>query len=878
MPAPPRRPERWSARLYRSLLVAYPPEFRAAYGRELCLVFIDRWRETTSRSERCGVLLRALAGVARAAPLEHTHMILQDLRYAFRMLRKSRLVTVVTVLVLALGIGATTIAFSVANGVLLRPLPYPHPERLVAVDEAAPQRDEPSIGVAFPNYQDFRERNRVFEELALYSVGDRATLAGAAGAGAAERIPSADVSAGLFRVLGIHPKLGRVFQSDEDLPHGPKAVMLGERLWRERYGSDPNLIGKAIQVNGSAMTLVGVMPAGFHFPDRAEVWLPLRLDATLSKRTDHYLSGIARLRAGVTIAQADRQLKRIMGEIARENPVTDEGQTVNVLPYRQQLTKGTRTAVLTLMGAVLCVLLIACANIANLLLVQATDRSREIAVRSAVGASQGRLVRQLLIESLLLCALGAVAGIGLALAGMPLLLALIPVELPAWMHFEIDLRVLLFTAVATIVTTLLVSLAPAQLSARLRLTEALKEGGRAGTGGRRGERVRNLLVIAEVALSVCLLIAAGLLARSFIAMQLAPAGFQARHVLTLRVWAPRVKYDTAEKALALARHEREEVQSLPGVISTTATMAGIPLADGWGRSLTVEGHPLLSLKAAPMIQHIVATPSYFKTLSIPLLAGRDFTDSDGKNPLVTIIDRDLARRYWPHESPLGRRVRFGPPEDNEPWHTVIGVVGTVRNQNIMDSARPTVYLPLAEFHFPSIGLIVRTAGEPGHLAAAIRQRISHIDRDLAVSEMRSLEEVVDSSIWEHRFFAVLFVVFAALALLLAGVGLFGVMSYTVTRRRRELGLRAALGAGAGQLRALVLGQVLRLAVGGLAVGCVSALALTPLLTSQLYQVRSTDPATYGAMAAVLLLAAIAASSWPARQAVRSDPMDALRDE
>jgi len=869
-----RRLEGWSVRWYRSLLLFYPPEFRAAYGRELCLVFVDRCREQASWAGLAAVWLGAVAGLALAAPVEHYHMLAQDLRYAWRMLCKSPLVAVVTVTVLALGIGATTVAFSVANGLLLRPLPYPDPERLVAVDEAAPQRNEPSLGVAFPNYLDLRARNSVLAELAVYD-SDRATLAGS---GEAVRLPAGEVSAGLFQVLGVRPRLGRVFQPEEDLPHGPAAVLLGEGLWRERFGADPSLLGRAIVVNGVSRTVVGVMPMGFHFPDQAEIWLPLRLDAKLSPRTDHYLQGIGRLAPGTTVERADRQLKSIMRQIAREDPVSFQGQTVNVLPFRLQLTSSSRAAVLTLLGAVLCVLLVACANITNLLLVQATERAREIAVRSALGASRGRLVRQLLIESLLLGGLGAATGMVLALVGTPLLLALIPEELPRWLHFEPDARVLCFTAGVSLLTSLLVSLAPAHLCSRLSLTETLKEGGRGGTAGRRGERIRRALVVGEVALSLALLIGAGLMARSFLALHQAPLGFDSRHVLTLRVWAPRVKYDSKEKARALVRREREEVASLPGVISVAATISGIPLADAWGRSLTVEGRRPLSLREAPMINHVVATAGYFRTLGIPLVAGRDFTETDGASPLVTIVDQDLARRYWPHASPLGRRVRYGPPEANEPWHTIVGVAGTVRNQTLISPERPSVYLPHGEIAQPSVSLILRTAGDPGRLAAAVRRRLAEVDRDLAVSEVLPLEQVVGRSIWQPRFFTVLFVVFAALALVLAAVGLYGVMWYAVSRRRRELGLRAALGAGAGDLRGLVLGQALRLSIAGSALGCVLALAFTRLLASQLHGVQPTDPATYVWMAALLLAVAVAASAAPASQAVRSDPMDALREE
>ncbi len=489
-------------------------------------------------------------------------------------------------------------------------------------------------------------------------------------------------------------------------------------------------------------------------------------------------------------------------------------------------------------------------------------------------------MRQLVIESLLLGGLGAAAGLGLAVVGTPLLLALIPVELPRWLHFGVDVRVLAFTVAVSLATSLLVSLAPAHLCSRLSLTETLKEGGRGGTAGRRGERIRRLLVVGEVALSLSLLIGAGLMARSFLALRQVPLGFAPRHVLMVRVWAPRLKYDSPAKARALVRREREEIASLPGVVSVTATVAGVPLADQWGRSLTVEGRQLLSLREAPSIHHVVATPGYFRTLGIPLLAGRDFTDADadGDGARVTIVDQGLGRRYWPGASPLGKRIRFGPPEDNEPWHTIVGVVGVVHNQSLLTEEWASVYLPHGEIAMPSVSLLLRTVGDPQGVAAAVRQRIARVDRDLAVSELRTLEQVVGASIWQPRFFAALFVAFAALALVLAAVGLYGVMSYTVSRRRRELGLRAALGAGAGDLRGLVVGQALRLSLAGLAVGCGLALALSRLLASQLHQVRPTDPVTYVWMMALLLAVATAASLLPASQAVRSDPMDALREE
>jgi putative ABC transport system permease protein len=864
--------EHLAGRAFGALLLCYPAEFRHEYAREMALVFVDRCRAQCSLAGLLAVWLNAAAGVLIEAPKEHGLMILQDLTYAVRMLRKDALVTAIAVAVLALGIGATTTIFSLANGLLLRPLPYPDPERLVAVDESAPQRNDPSMGVAFPNYQDMRARNGVFEDLAVYTSG-MVTLTGGA---EAERVSSGFVSDGVFRVLGVKPLLGRTFLSEEDVPKAPRTVLLGYDVWQRRYSGDRNILGKSIRLSEEPVTVVGVMPRGFNFPDRSEMWLPLQLDAKLSTRTDHYLGGIARLKPDTNRELAEQDMRSIMRQIATENPVTDYGQTVNVISFRSQITTDYRNAVLTLLGAVGFVLLIAAANVANLLLVKASSRTKEMAIRGALGASRGRMMQQMVVESMVLGGLGAAVGLTLAVAGIPLLLALIPVDLPLWMHFEIDSRVLWFTLAVTLSTSLLFGLVPALASSRVNLTGSLKEGGRTGSTGERRRLVRDALVVVEVALSLVLLTGAGLMIRSFLALSNQRIGFDADNVLTFRVSSPEIKYPRGEKGRALVNSLREQMASLPGVTSVAAASFP-PLANTWGRSFTAENHPTLSLQDAPMINHTVVTPGYFRTLGVPIIEGRDFTEADGCEPLVTIVDQALARQYWRGQSAIGKRVRFGPPEANEPWHTVVGVAGEVRNQTLTETGRKSVYLPYGEFLWSGLSFLMRTAGPPLHQVAAVRARVTAIDRDVAASNFLSMQQIVTRSIWQQRFFTTLFLVFAILALMLAAVGLYGVMSYAVSQRTHELGIRMALGASGGDLQRMVMRQALVLALAGVGLGGVAAMALMRVMRTQLYHVSPTDPATFAVVAVVLAATAALASYFPARHATRVDPVIALRE-
>lgn len=854
--------------LFRGLLCLYPAEFRDHFSREICLVAARRLRERPGLAALASMYL----GVLSDAPKEHYHMIRQDVVYALRTMRRQKLSAAAAILVLALGIGSTTTVFTLVDGLLLRPLPYPAQDRLVYVEEVTSDRQYLSRVVAYPNYLDFRHDNRSLEDLALFGSG-LATLVSDTDA---ERIPAGFGTASLFRVLGVRPLLGRTFTVEDERFNGPHVVVLGEDLWRRRYGADPEIVGKTITIGSDQTRVIGVMPQGFHFPEIAEFWVPLQINPKYNTRMDHGLEGIGLLKPGIQPPQAQEDLRAIMARISQQHPTETYGQTVNVSPYRVRDTGQMRPVLLTLLGAVGFVLLIACANTINLLLIKASARAREVAIRGALGASRARLMRQFVVESVMLGAAGALAGIALAWAAIPALLSLVPEQLPRWIRFTPDLRMLAFVVAVTAGTGILAGMVPAFSASRLKLVETLKEGGRSSTSGGAAASLRRALLVAEVAMSMLLLVGAGLMVQTFWKLNRLNAGFRPENVITFQTTAVSNRYD-GKASLQLARRIRQEIASLPGVISTAGSSA-VPLLDGWGRSFTAEGSPVLSLKDAPMINHVVVTPGYFRTLGIPILEGRDFEETDAKQPLVTILDAGLAKRYWPNESAVGKRVRYGPPEWNEPWHTVIGVVGEARNQSLREPGHHSVYLPNGEFEFSSLAYLVRTGAGFADPAKAIRTRMAQIDRGIAISRMVSLRDVVANSIWQERFFTTVFAFFGGLALLLAVVGLYGVMAYAVSRRTHEMGIRMALGASAREIRKMIWLESGRLVAGGLALGVAAAALLTKLLRSELYDVSPTDSATYAAVAGILLVAAMLASDLPARKATRVDPMTALREE
>jgi predicted permease len=799
--------------------------------------------------------------------------VLRDVSYSVRILLKNYAFTIVVVLTLALGIGANTAIFSFANGILLRPLPYPQSDRLVAVDEFSYKQGRESMAVSYPNFLDWREQNKSFQDIGVYFNTQRFALSGA---GEPIEVRGSFISHGLFEILRVSPQLGRTFTANEDRPEEDAVVILGHSLWQRNFGGDPNIIGRKITLNGRARTVVGVMPQGFRFPDIAELWAPVALTPKTFNRTDHGLLSVARLKDGVTLQEAQAEMQNIAARIEQQNPVTNEGLGVKIDSLHDALTGDYREALLILLGVVGCVLLVACVNVANLMLARATARQKEFALRAALGASRWRIMHQLLVESLLLALVGGVVGFFLSIWALRLLLTAIPGQLPFWMNFGIDLRVLGFTAGITLLTGLMFGAAPALHTSRVDLNDTLKEGGRGSSGVR--SRARSLLVVAEIALSLVVLVGAGLMIQSFLRLKRVNIGLDAHNVLTANVSLPRIKYKD-EQRIAFYKQLLERMRNLPGIEAASAT-GTLPLGGGgWGRSLTVEGFPVLSVGQAPSIQHTVVTPDYFRTMGIPLLSGRDFNDADAKGSAdVTIIDERLAREYWPNESPIGKRIRFGPPENNEPWHTIVGVVGAVRHQRMQEDTRKSVYLPHAKIPLGGLALVLRTTSNPQELTGAIRREVAQLDPDLPVSEVATMEAVVAESIWQPRLYATLFGAFAAGALLLALIGIYGVMAFLVQTRTHEIGVRMALGATTRDVFKLIVGRGMKLTALGVLIGVGGAIAVTRLMHSLLFNTSATDPVTFIVISIVLSFAAFLACYIPARRAAKVDPLIALRYE
>jgi putative ABC transport system permease protein len=856
--------------IYRGCLALYPAEFREEYGRELCLAFADRWREERTPAGMAMLWLASLEGIVKEAPKEHCQMILQDLRFALRVMRKDLAVTAAALAILALGIGATTLVFSLANGLLLRPLPYAEQDRLVALEEYSPQDPNENHEISLPNFADIAARAKLFEGAGVYG-GDGAILRDGE---QAESVEACVLSYNVLPTLGARPIAGRLFTKEEAWPHGPKAVIIGEDLWTRRYGRDANIIGRSIALNSTARTVIGVLPSNFHFPGRAELWLPLQANPAEAVRTDYGAEALALLKPGATVEQASTEMESLLEQVHREHPEANNHWRARVTPLRVYQAETYRAKVLTLLAAVAILLLIACANVSNLLLVKASARGREMAVRTAMGASRRRLVRQLVCESLILGMAGGASGAALAAAGLKLLLRLIPINLPLWMDFRLDARVLLFTLAVSILTSLVFGLAPAFGASRVDLVTALKGGGRSVSSGRH-KLLRNGLVIAEIALSMILLAGAGLTVRSFLALRGQNLGYRPEHVLSLQLAYPGLKYPDGPRARAMVQTLEREVSTIPGVKSAAFT-TGIPLHDGWTRLYTVEGRPK-ALKDIPFVNHVVVGPGFFETLGIPLLEGRTLADSDYEQPNVMVVTRAFARQNFPNESAVGKRIRFGPPKNEEPWHTIVGVVADNNHEQLKAGGRPVVYLPYYAEITPS-SMLVRTAGDPAGIVLAVRSRITSFDKSIVLTHVFTMTNLIERASWQDRFLTILFTGFAAIALTLAVVGLYAVLSYAVSLETREIGIRMALGASVRNVQGAMMRSGLTLAAAGLAIGIVAALRLTELLRSQLFGVTPMDPATYVTTAALLLTVAALAAWIPARRATRVDPLTALRWE
>ncbi len=812
-------------------------------------------------------------------------MLGQDLRYGWRMLRRSPGFTAAAVVALALGIGANTAIFSVLDAVLLKPLPYEDPERLVKLWTRFRGIGIPGDRNWFsaPEFTDLRRLNQSLSHLAAISRGNY-NISGSAG-GVPERVEGAAVSPSLFPMLGVQSQIGRVFLNEEEQPGRDAVCLISHGLWQRRFGADRDLPGRTLVVNGRSFQVVGVLPAWFQYPAEAEMWTPLAFTPEAlapNNRGSHGLEVLARVKPALSLQQARADLEaaaRTVTEQSRDYPYRQFDFTFLMIPLLEEMVGDVKTALWILMGAVGFVLVIACANVANLQLARASAREREIAIRAALGAGRGRLVQQLLTESVLLALLGGLAGWLLARWGLRALVTMAAASFPRVAGAEMDWRVLGFTMLASLATGVLFGLAPAMQVSRQANSESLKEGGRGASAGAAPLRLRRLLVVGEVALSLALLVGAGLLLKSFLRLQQVDGGFRPQGVLTLRLMLPQARYPKPEQVRGFYRDLIDRVRTLPGVEAAGATVA-LPLSGGGGSgTTTVDSRAVSPDKASPEADWRAVTPGYFEAMGVALVRGRYFDDRDSEQAApVAIIDETMANTYWPGEDPIGKRLKRGGAQSTNPWMTIVGVVRHVRYRTLEAASRTQLYWPHTQFPVRLMSMAVRTSQDPRSLAATIQKQVQALDPDQPIYRVATMEELVADSLARRRLSMLLLALFAGTALVLAAVGIYGVMAYSVEQRAHEIGIRMALGAERWHVLRLVLGQSLALTTAGVALGLAGSLALTRLLRTLLFNVQAHDLATFAAVAAGLSLVALAASYIPARRASRVDPMVALRYE
>lgn len=795
----------------------------------------------------------------------------QDLRYSLRFLARNPGFTSVAVLALALGIGANTAIFSMVNAYLLRPLPFPQPERLALVSQTHREQNL-SGSTAFPDYLDWRAQNQVFEDIAALS----STNFNLTGIDEPERIYGIRASVSLFSVVGMKPVLGRGFLPEEDRPGGERVAVLGDGLWQSRFGGRRDVLGRKLQLDGEPYTVVGVMPPGFRLASTDyDVAVPLQLDSARVHRGNQFLTVIARLKPGVSFQRAQSDMTTIGERLARQYP-ENAGWGVTVESFRDRFVRNPRQGLTVLMAAVSLILLMACANVANLLLARATGRNKELSIRAALGAGRWRLVRQMLTESLVLSSLGGALGLLLGVSGARLQYAVMPAMMLPVDRTLVDGTVLGYTALISLATAILFGIAPALTSSRASLSDSLKEGARGSSGAGRG-RVRSMLVVSEVALAMTLLVGAGLLIRSFARLLSVDPGFRPENVITMEISLPERAYPKADRQLAFFEEVLARVGALPGVRSASVVSI-LPMGGSntnW--SLTIEGRPEPRPGQGTFAGFRTISPEYFRTMQIGMQKGRAFTaqDRDGAAPVV-IISQTMASRFWPKEDPIGKRFKLGGPPSKRPWMTIVGISRDIANFGLQGNAWPIMFVPQAQMPSASMALAVRTAAEPAGMAKAVRGAVYSVDRNQPVANVRTLEEVVARTVMVSRVVVSLLGVFSALALLLAGIGLYGVISYSVAQRSHEIGIRIALGAGTREVLGMVVRQGMLLACIGIAIGLAGALAVTRLLSSMLFGVTPRDPLTLGSVAVLLAAVALAATLVPARRATRVDPIHALR--
>ncbi len=801
--------------------------------------------------------------------------LLQDLRFGLRMLVKKPAFTLIAIITLALGIGANAAIFSVVNAVLLRPLPYPNAERLMTIWENHMRRDGPEREwTSPPGFEDWRDQAKSFDHVvALQGWGPTLT-----GQGDPEQLVGALVSHNTFEMLGVAPMLGRSFRPEEDQRGAEGVVIISHGLWQKRFGADPSLVGKTILLNGESRMVVGVMPAGFKFPiiANADVWRPIQpaLNAGC-QRGCITIRVMARLKPEATETQAQAELNTIAARIEQQFPDTNSKVGSTLIPLHEFLVGPVKPQMLALLVAVAFVLLIACANVANLLLARSAGRTTEIAIRASLGAGRWRIARQLLSESLLLAVIGGVVGLLLAYWLVDLLVSFSPQGTPRLDEIGIDRRALGYTLAVTMLTGLLFGTAPVWQLFKTDLNQSLRDGGKglktAGSG-----RALSLLVVAETALALMLLVGAGLLIRSFIQLQSVDPGFNPRNVLTAVVTLPQTGYPERNQIAPFYSQLLERIRTLPGVQSAAA-VSSLPLAGfDTDASFVIEGRPAPQPDQQPVAWYSSATPGYFRTMGMRLIAGREFNERDNESsPKAVIISETMARRYFPNEDPVGKRLGNGRPDG---WREIVGVTADVKHFGLSQDARVSMFFPHRQIPARRMSIVTRTAADPSSLTSALRGAVAAMDKNLAVSNIIAMEEITAQSIGQERFTLLLLSIFAALALLLAMAGIYGVMSYAVAQRTREIGVRMALGAEAGNVLRLVIGQGMLLALIGVGIGLAGSLALSRLMKTMLFGVSATDPLTFIGVGALLALVALIACYVPARRASKVDPMIALRYE
>ena len=853
-----------------------------AYAEDLVRSGLPRQEAMRRARLEFGGIERAKEECREARGVTFFESLAQDLRYGLRMLRKSPGFTAVAVLPLALGIGANTAIFSVVYAVVLKPLPYANSEQLFNVFEVQPQQGVRGTGWSYANFAELREQNSVFSEM-TGSQHHQLTLTGR---DEPSVVNTSVVTAELFSAFGEKPLAGRVFFSDDGKPGAPPVVILSENLWRGSFGADPSLIGSSINLDKRSYTVIGIMPSAFRFPQLTEseqLWIPLVQDplfgSWMERRGGHWLQVTGRLKPGVSVTQAQTELDGIGARLAKTFPAENNGWAIRMVPLQEMIVENAKTPLLVLLGAVGLVLLIACANIANLLLTRATSRAREIAVRTALGAGRARIVRQLLSETAVLGLLGGVTGIALAYWGVQGLSSLLPSSLPRVNAIRVDNLVMGFALLLSAIVSCAFGLAPALFAANSDLQSSLREGGGRSGESRKRRRARSFLAAGEIALAMVLLVAAGLLLRSFSKLTSVSPGFDVRHIVKADISLPQFQYSTPQQWTAFSDELLARIQAEPG-LQDSAVAVPRPIADGCvNLAFDIVGTPPLSAGASRTASYVSVSPDYFRVMGIPLLSGRFFDRRDIlSSPRVTLISKTMARLYFPNQDPLGKQLIFGFPPGSGAMREIVGIVGDVRDVSLGEDPGPMMYVPYAQAPFWGANVVVKSTLSPSSVAAAIRQEVQKMDKDLPVTDVETMPDIMETSLAQPRFRTFLLGVFAAMALVLAATGIFGVISYSVSCRTNEIGIRVALGASRSSILSMVLRESLVLTFAGMALGVPCALAASQLLGHLLFNVSANDPATLAAVACTLAAVATLAGYIPARRAMRVDPMVALRYE